>query len=117
MVCRTVSITGARFYAHHGFYEEEKIIGSWYEVDLSVDFLMKKDLSDKLENTIDYQKLYLLIKAEMRDSVDLLETIVENLESKLTQYDIIKSEISVRKENPPLGGVVACSDVKSIREY
>ena len=50
-----ISLEGMRFYAYHGVYEEEQIIGNYYTVDVYIhtDF-SKASESDDIFETINY---------------------------------------------------------------
>ncbi len=43
------------FFAHHGCFAEERIVGTHFLVDLSMEYdTSKAEISDNLEETIDY---------------------------------------------------------------
>ena len=103
-----VSLEGMEFYAHHGYYEEERKIGNKYSVDvkmeLNVDLAAKED---KLEGTVDYEQVYQLISKVMFKEAALLEylanLIIELLTSKFPQ--VKKVWVKVSKYNPPIEGL------------
>ena len=69
-----ISLEGMEFYAHHGYYEEERKIGSKYSVDVKLE--LDLDLAareDKLEGTVDYEKVYELVSKVMSKEAALLE--------------------------------------------
>mgnify|MGYP001157400129 FL=1 len=103
-----VSLEGMEFYAHHGFYEEERKIGSKYSVDVKLE--LDVDLAateDKLEGTIDYEKVYELVSKVMSKEVALLEflanQIIKILKSKFPE--VKKVWVKVGKYNPPIQGL------------
>jgi dihydroneopterin aldolase len=50
----TISLHGAEFFAYHGFYPEEQLIGAKFIVDIEVNFTPLADIKvDKLANTVD----------------------------------------------------------------
>lgn len=109
-----VSLDGMEFYAFHGCYDEEQTIGNTFVVDVSFDINISVALqTDLLEDTIDYQKAYNIVKKEMEYSSHLLEhvagRILKSLEAELSGISNIV--IKVAKLNPPLGGKVISSSV------
>lgn len=96
---------GLRFYAYHGYFPEERILGNWYELDITLSILAQDTLKDDLNLTIDYGQVYQICQSTMKEPVDLLETIVEKLAKALVhRWPHLKGiEISLKKLNPPLG--------------
>ena len=95
------------FYAYHGCFKEEQIIGTYFNVDLYMEVDTEKaERSDKLGDTVNYQEVYLLVKKEMEIKAKLLEHVGRRiLDSVMQHYPEVKSaEIKISKMNPPLGG-------------
>ena len=104
-----IAIEGMRFYAYHGFYEEEQVIGGDYIIDVYIQTdITLAALSDELEATINYETVYVTCRLEMQKKVKLLETIVHRILEKLKfQYqNMLGARIRIRKMNPVLGGPV-----------
>lgn len=102
-----ISINGMEFFAYHGCFEEEQIIGTNFIVDLEIETdTSKSEETDKLSDTINYQEVYLLIKKEMEQNSKLLEHVGKRiLNSLTTQFsEIEKTKIKISKINPQLGG-------------
>ena len=97
------------FYAYHGVFEEEKKIGSTYFIDLELDldFTMAAT-SDDLAGTIDYGKIYGLLKTEMSKPSNLLEHVSGRIISMLfvTFKQIEHVKLKLTKMNPPIEGNV-----------
>ena len=69
-----ITLEGMEFFAHHGFYKEEQKIGNKFAVDI----MIVTDLSDAaehdaLEETINYETLYKIIRHVMNEPTKLLE--------------------------------------------
>lgn len=117
----TIALEGLEFFAYHGFYPEERIIGNRYGVDISVktDF-SKAAEQDKIKYTVNYGTLYGIVKEEMLVSSLLLETVAQKIITKvMSQFPQVKEvEIIIRKFNPPIGGVckASCVTLREIRE-
>ena len=95
------------FYAFHGHYREEQIVGNIFLVDLHVDSdLAIPAASDNLKDAINYQLAYSLVKEEMEKKSKLLENIAKRILDVI--YDnfegIRKVTVKVSKMNPPMGG-------------
>ena len=104
-----IRIEGMQFYAYHGCFSEEKIVGTHFRVDCSLEVNVKEAaLSDDLEKTINYQSVYQLISREMEVKSSLLEHVAYRiLKSLHDEFPTLKkSWVSVQKMNPPLGGKI-----------
>jgi 7,8-dihydroneopterin aldolase/epimerase/oxygenase len=72
-------ISGIRAYGYVGVYPEEKTLGQWYEVDLTLWLdLAKAGQSDRLEDTHDYC-------ADIQAIQDLIKTAQFNLIERLAE--------------------------------
>ncbi|NQU87080.1 MAG: dihydroneopterin aldolase [Mariniphaga sp.] len=106
----TIELEGMEFYAYHGHFEEERVIGNKFQVKLSINTDLKKaSESDKLKDTINYKDIYDLIKEEMKIKSYLLENVAKRILDKLyAQHQTIeKATIKISKLNPPMGGQIA----------
>ena len=102
-----IQIENMEFYAFHGHYREEQIVGNKFLVDLSIDADMTVPAaSDNLKDTINYQRVYKLVKEEMEKKSKLLENIAKRiLDAVYDNFDGIRNvTVKVSKMNPPMGG-------------
>jgi len=109
-----IEIRDMEFYAFHGHCKEEQIVGNKFLIDLTIEAdLDKAAETDRLENTIDYQVAFRLVKEEMEKKSNLLEhiarRILDSLYKNLT--GVKKATIRIRKMNPPIGGHTGSVDV------
>ncbi len=105
----TVKINNMEFYAYHGHFPEEQVVGNWFRINTRIKTNFEKvALSDKLIDAVDYQLVYLIIKEEMAIPSKLLEPLANRILNKFfeTFKDIEKAEIEIEKMNPPLGGKI-----------
>ena len=103
-----IELSGMEFYAYHGCYEEEKIIGNKFVVSFGYYYdITKSAASDNLADAINYQSIYSIIDEEIRKPSHLLENLATRIIDRvLKSYPIInKAVIKVMKVNPSLGGV------------
>ncbi len=115
-----IALEGMQFYAYHGFYEEENIIGNDYIIDLYVETNFNKAMkTDELPYTINYETIYLICKTEMKKPQKLLETIAANILDRLKyQFQTIQgTRIVIKKLNPPLGGQVSHSMIEIEKNF
>lgn len=105
---------GAEFFAYHGFYSEEQKLGSRFVVDIEVGFEPPGQINETdLGNTVDYELIYEIACNEMKHTRKLIETvaqaIIDEIKKKYAFVDTI--QVSIKKLNPLLGGVVGYSTV------
>jgi len=108
-----IAIEGMEFYSFHGFYKEEQIIGGRYIVDAYISYDPGDDwLSDELASTINYEKIYELVKEEMALPSKLIETVCRRIFDRILSntQTLIKKELIVKvkvtKYSPPVKGIV-----------
>ncbi|CAN5248005.1 dihydroneopterin aldolase [soil metagenome] len=109
----TISLHGAEFFAYHGFYPEEQKLGAKFIVDIEVGFSPGDLSSDKLANTVDYEKLYNLVSVEMKQTRKLIETVAHAIANKIkSDFPVAEQiKVSLKKLNPPLSGKVEYSGI------
>ena len=103
-----VALEGMEFYARHGYYEEERKIGNKYTVDIFMTLNMEEAISeDKLEGTVNYEKVYEIVREVMSVDASLLEHLAGKLVKKIHQeFSKIESvRVRVSKHNPPIKGL------------
>lgn len=113
----TIKLNQLRFFAHHGLYEEERKVSNEFIVDLEVDFESIVPVIIKMSETINYIKLYELVKKHMLQATDLLETLATSITEAIhSNYSQVKKvSITITKKYPPVinfSGNVAVSYVK-----
>ena len=102
-----IHLENMEFYAYHGHFKEEQIVGNKFLVNLEIETDMGKAAhSDDLKDTLNYHTAYQIIKREMEKKSHLLENIasriLDALYSEFPQID--SARIKVSKMNPPMGG-------------
>jgi len=104
-----IQLEGMEFYAYHGCFAEEQIIGSKFIIDVSFECdVHKAENSDNLSETIDYQEVYNTIKEVMQIKSKLLEHVGRRIINAMKKYfpTIKNIKVKVSKCNPPIGGKV-----------
>jgi len=102
-----VGLEGLELHAFHGVYPHERESGNWFEIDLSVetDFEQAAE-DDELEETVNYETLFRIVKQEMEVPSKLLETVAKKIvDAVLATFPEVKSvDFKISKINPPIGG-------------
>ncbi len=114
-----IRIKGATFYGYHGVRSEEQSVGGKFEADVDIytDFSAAAK-EDNLKETINYQKVYaFMYDLALEQKYYLIESLATKIADELLKRyrGIDKVAIRVRKNNPPMGGVVDCVEVEVIK--
>ncbi len=95
-----------KFYSYHGVLPQENIVGAEYKVSLNLETdFSEAAATDNFEGTINYAEVHKAVKEEMNIPVKLLEHLAYRISKRLLDdFPTIKSiEITIFKENPPMG--------------
>ncbi len=101
-----IALEGMEFFAYHGCFSEEQIIGTRFVVDLFIETDTKEaEETDKLAKTLNYQDIYLTVKDQMGMKSKLLEHVGRRiLNAVLEKFPGIDyAEVKVSKMHPALG--------------
>ena len=106
-----IQIEGMEFFAYHGCFREERVIGTRFMVDISIKAETEQAAeTDDLKHTVNYQSVYTLIKAEMAVKSHLLEHLGKRIIDAVYMYhpEAQFVRVKVMKLNPALadGGKV-----------
>lgn len=113
-------LEGMEFYAYHGCFKEEQLIGNRFIVDLEVEVETSgAEVSDRLHDTVNYQAVYQKVKEAMEHKSHLLEhlagRILDNIREEFPGIGYMKLKVS--KMNPPMGGRMKCVSISIERMY
>jgi len=103
-----IALEGMHFFAYHGYYEEERIVGNQFIIDTYVDVDTFDSTDDDINDTVNYEVIYDIVKGHMTKKYKLLETIALNISTDLKNRfsNIKKVKVKVSKVGPQLGGEV-----------
>jgi len=110
-----VALQGVHFFAYHGFYPEEQVLGNKFVVDVEVEFLQQQHFDhDEIAHTVNYEQLYKVVAAHMQKPRKLLETVVQAIIDELKDtYPFAETiQVGLKKLNPPLPGLVDSSFIE-----
>jgi len=113
-----IKLEGMEFFAYHGCFKEEQLIGTKFIVDLSIETNVEQAaLNDDLHLTINYLTVYQMVKKQMEIKSKLLENVAQRILDNLhIQFSgVISAEVKVSKLNPPLGGKLKCVSVTLLK--
>ncbi len=109
-----VELVDMEFFAHHGCFEEERLIGNKFIVNIWVECdCTKPSESDDINDALNYQTLYDIVKREMAIPSHLLEHVAGRILAAVKESFpyIAAAQVKIDKLNPPLGGKVGASRV------
>ena len=110
-----IILENMEFHAKHGVLSHEKHYGNTFIVNLELEVNMDiAQISDRLEDTLNYQQLYDIIADQMEKPSNLLEHAAHITAARLMNHfpAINCLKIRVSKLNPPLGGKVGSVSVE-----
>jgi dihydroneopterin aldolase len=113
-----IRIEDMEFYAFHGHFREEQIVGNRFIIDLEIETdTDKAGASDRLEDATDYVTACRVVKKEMESKSKLLEHIAKRiLDSLFNELPGIRhAAVKIRKMNPPAGMKVGSVSVEMSR--
>jgi 7,8-dihydroneopterin aldolase/epimerase/oxygenase len=114
-----IRIEDMEFYAFHGHFKEEQIVGNKFLIDLEIETdLEPAGISDRLDDAADYTIACRVVKEEMGKKSKLLENIAMRILDSLylNMKDIKRATVKIRKMNPPVGAKVGSVSVIMSRE-
>lgn len=98
----TCSLNNLEFYAFHGVYEEENILGGLFivHIEVSRDVLPGENLQS-LEKVYNYEVIYDLVDKNMKIRTRLIETVAKRIFDDMEQVlrpDTLR--VTISKPNP-----------------
>lgn len=115
----SISIEDVRFYANHGVFEQEQVVGNEFSVSVSIEMPVIKTIeNDDLADTISYADIYDVVSFEMKQTSKLIENvayrILNNIRKKWNEVD--KISVKVEKLSPPIMSFEGKASVSLIYE-
>lgn len=104
-----IEIEGMEFYAYHGCYETEQIVGNKFLVDMYIEADCSEAAeTDDITKAVNYQRVYEMVQEQIMIRSHLLENVCKRILDKLySDFDGIKAaKVKVSKMNPPMGGKI-----------
>ena len=116
VIKQKVALQDIRFFAYHGYYPLEQVIGNEFLVDIETVTQVEENLNDELSDTVNYEQLFELASHEMKTPRKLLETVAHcMLKAIVTEFPQVDSvKVIIRKMNLPVKGEVKNSLVELV---
>jgi dihydroneopterin aldolase len=88
----SILITGIRCYGYIGYFPEEKVLGQWFEVDLTLGLdLTAASKSDALEDTVDYGAIVHKVQDLVKNSkFALLEKVADVIATAILEQALVE---------------------------
>ena len=110
-----LTLKALRYHAFHGVHEIERKHGNTFEVDVTFHAALRQaGKSDKLDLTVDYEKVEKIISGVMLgSSVHLIEKLCMDIGEQLmdTFLQVYAIQVVIRKLNPPIKIPAAYSEI------
>lgn len=115
-ISQKVSLEGVRFFAFHGFYPEEQVLGTEFILDIDASLDVFDNGKDDLANTVNYVRLFEIASEEMKITRKLIETVAHSILERIRHEFLAVQTIrvSIRKLNPPMGAEVKNSAIELV---
>jgi dihydroneopterin aldolase len=111
-----IKLHNAVFYAYHGALSDEKNLGGKFEIDVELHCeLAKAKNTDSLAETVNYEKVYSLMKKVVTErKYNLIEALAHSISIGILQNfeQVQKTVVRVRKPGAPVHGVVDTIEVQ-----
>ena len=114
-----IIIEDMEFYAFHGHFKEEQIVGNRFLVDLELESNLSVPAeSDQLKDAVNYHQAYQIVRKQMQTKKsNLLENIAKRILDTLYEElpGVDKITVRIRKMHPPMGGPIKSVSVTMTR--
>jgi dihydroneopterin aldolase len=95
-----------KLYGYHGCNPQEAIHGQWFHFDVYVHSNGAKAVySDQLSDSVDYVRIYNIIKEENAQRSNLIEHLAGRIKKKLHDAIVLSDKIEVKVSKPNPGGL------------
>jgi dihydroneopterin aldolase len=103
----TITLLDLRFFAYHGWYEQESRQGQIFRVDLWVSYPEPNRSVSELDQTIDYSVIYAMLHTQMHRPRRLLEELAQSILAEIKEKFpvVMKIQIHIQKVAPPVAGL------------
>lgn len=104
-----IALEGMRFFAPIGHYEEERILGNEFIIDVYMEVKIEAAAkSDELTQTVNYEIIHRICLMEMRKPAKLIENAAQRIVEGIEKHypDLHGLKLRLRKMHPPVSGPV-----------
>lgn len=113
-----IHLQNLEFFAFHGVFKEEQILGNKFLVDVKVYCNRLDNPNILLEQTVNYAEIFSVVNAIMQQPTPLLESLVIKIGSKILEQflQVNKVDVSIYKHQPPIKDYKGSVGVQQIFE-
>lgn len=115
----TIELKDLKFFASHGLHAEEKIVGTTFLVDIAVTQPAAAQLVTDIDDTVDYVKVYEIVKKVMNEPTALLETccmlIAGDVEKNFPAAKAVS--LTITKLSPPINNFIGRVSVSYAKAF
>ncbi len=114
----TIRLNKMIFFAYHGVHEEEAIVGTEFEVSVSISFNEVEKISE-LHHTINYVAVFEIVKRLFETPQKLLETLAQNITEEIYKINnqIVSINVTIDKLNAPICNFTGNVGVNYLKSY
>ena len=114
----TIHLTNLQFHSFHGIYEEERILGNLYEVNVEITVDGNETVTD-LSETVNYETAFAITAQRMTIPTPLLETVAQDLANLLyaAEKRTRSVKINIQKKYPPIATIQGSVGVTYKKEF
>ncbi|WP_075603511.1 dihydroneopterin aldolase [Saccharicrinis aurantiacus] len=102
-----IELEEMEFYAYHGCFKEEQVVGNRFIVNIAISVDVTKAMkSDSIYDALNYVEVYEITKEQIKQNSHLLEHLTDRIVTAIkAKFDYIDwLRVKVSKMNPPMGG-------------
>jgi len=105
---QTIQLVDILLHGYHGLFEEEKLVGNTFKINVTVVYQPSNFPITQLADTIDYGAVFSILQDQMQIATPLLETVAANFTLAVFEKCSTAHEISIniQKMVPPITGMV-----------
>lgn len=99
-----VKLDKIKIYAYHGLLPQEKTVGNWYEVSVTISFATQAVFTDDINDTINYAAIAEVVRHQMLTPSKLLEHVAGRTAKSIKEQfpEITTGTITITKLSPPI---------------
>lgn len=103
----TLTLLDLRFFAHHGWYEQEALQGQTFLVNLWVSYPESDLKITALDQSIDYTTIFGILRDQMKKPRKLLEDLAQSILAEIHEHypQTTEIRIHIEKNAPPVEGL------------
>lgn len=110
-----IILRGCQFHGKHGVSAEERAVGGRVIVDIELEYdLAQAGVSDDIHHTLNYADIFKTVRVQVEEqNYNLLESLAHKIvEVLLEKFPVSAATVYVRKQPPPIKGIVESAGVE-----